>query len=180
MLVAARPILPPTIADIGSSASRIFGFDRFVLIPQQQVLLECGVAVRIGGRALDLLTALVERAGELVDKQVLMTCAWPTTFVDEANLKVNMASIRRALGEHHATPRYIATVVGRGYRFIAPVRTWGPQTGGWTQDSAAIAVRVAGLVDAVEAIQHELRQISEASTRSPSARTSAGSPRPRY
>jgi DNA-binding winged helix-turn-helix (wHTH) protein len=77
--------------------------------------------VRIGGRARDLLTILVERAGELVDKQELVSRAWPDTFVEEGNLKVNIAGLRRALGERPEVPRFIATVVGRGYRFIAPV-----------------------------------------------------------
>ena len=77
--------------------------------------------VRIGGRAFDLLTVLVERAGELVSKQELMSSVWPDTFVEEGNLKVNIAGLRRALGECSGEPRFIATVIGRGYRFIEPV-----------------------------------------------------------
>ena len=56
-----------------------------------------------------------------MSKQDLMSRAWPDTFVEEGNLKVNIAGLRRALGECPAVPRFIATVVGRGYRFIAPV-----------------------------------------------------------
>lgn len=101
--------------------SRIFRFGPFVLQPERQLLLKFDAPVRIGGRALDLLTLLVERAGELVSKQELMSRAWPDTFVEEGNLKVNMAGLRRVLGECPAAPSFIATVVGRGYRFIAPV-----------------------------------------------------------
>jgi len=83
------------------------------LIPERQLLL-CGeVQVRIGGRALDILTALVERPGEIVSKRELLSRVWPNTFVEEGNLKVNMAALRRALREGPATAQYIATVVGR-------------------------------------------------------------------
>ena len=78
--------------------------------------------VRIGGRALDILTALVERPGELVSKRELISRVWPDTVVEEGNLKVNMAALRRALGEGPGAAQYIATVIGRGYRFVAPVR----------------------------------------------------------
>jgi DNA-binding winged helix-turn-helix (wHTH) protein len=98
-----------------------FEFGPFLLQPERQSLLKLGTPVRIGGRAFDLLTLLVERAGELVSKQELISRAWPDTFIDEGNLKVNIAGLRRALGECPAAPRFIATVVGRGYRFIAPV-----------------------------------------------------------
>jgi DNA-binding winged helix-turn-helix (wHTH) protein len=106
---------------------RSFLFGPYVLQPQRQLLL-CGeIRIRIGGRALDLLTALVERPGELISKEELRACAWPNVFVDDANLKVNIAALRRALGERAEAPRFIATVVGRGYRFIAPVRFYKPR-----------------------------------------------------
>jgi DNA-binding winged helix-turn-helix (wHTH) protein len=101
---------------------RTFAFGPFKLQPERQSLLKHGRPVRIGGRALDLLTALVQRPGDLVSKGELLAIAWPAVFVDEANLKVNIATIRRLLDEDANTPRYIATVVGRGYRFIAAVR----------------------------------------------------------
>jgi len=145
-----------------ASPPRSFAFGHFVLSPERQLLMHREIPVRIGGRALDLLTALVERPGELVDKQDLVSRAWPTTFVGEANLKVNMASLRRALGESHAMPRYIATVVGRGYRFIAPVRSSGSGAGPPAGDDPPTAMRIAGLVDAIEAIRRELAQISVA------------------
>ena len=109
--------------------SRTFRFGPFLLQPDRQLLLKLNAPVRIGGRALDLLTLLVERAGELVSKQDLMSRAWPDTFVEEGNLKVNMAGVRRALDDCPTAPRFIATVVGRGYRFIAPVDAFA-STGG--------------------------------------------------
>ena len=103
------------------SAQRSYSFGPFVLIPERQLLIEGERPLRIGGRALDLLTVLVERPGEVVAKRELLTRVWPGIAVDEANLKVNMGVIRRALGESAGPPQYIATVVGRGYRFVAPV-----------------------------------------------------------
>ncbi len=104
---------------------RSYSFGPFVLVPEQQLLVEGEKRVRIGGRALDVLTALVERSGEVVEKRDLISRAWPGVTVDDANLKVNMGLLRRALGESAGPPRYIATVVGRGYRFIAPVASAG-------------------------------------------------------
>jgi DNA-binding winged helix-turn-helix (wHTH) protein len=155
--ISALPFLPP-----GPSA-RSFAFEQFVLCPERQLLTKCGIPVRVGGRALDLLTALVERPGELVDKQALVARAWPTTFVDEANLKVNMASLRRALGESHTEPAFIATVVGRGYRFIAPVRASDPRTISPVDDGLVTTARIAGLIGVIEAIREELQQIRNGS-----------------
>src|SRR5262245_25933477 len=95
---------------------RSFGFGPFQLIPERQSLLRGEESVRIGGRALDLLTALVERPGQVVSKAELMARAWPGTVVDESNLKVNMSGLRQALGECVDEPTYIATVPRRGYR----------------------------------------------------------------
>lgn len=110
-----------------SSAIRLdeagsFAFGPFILQPERQLLLRGETPVPLGGRALDLLTALVERAGELVEKRYLMERAWPDTHVEEGNLKVNIAALRRALRDTPEEGRYIATVTGRGYRFTAPVR----------------------------------------------------------
>jgi DNA-binding winged helix-turn-helix (wHTH) protein len=82
--------------------------------------------VRLGGRAFDILAALVEHAGEVVTKEALIARAWPQTFVDEANLKIQVSALRRALGGGPGDHRYVATVVGRGYNFVAPVRTEQP------------------------------------------------------
>ena len=112
--------------DIATRNSRSFAFGPFRLVPARQLLLRGEKAIRIGGRALDLLTALVERPGELVTKGELFARAWPDTTVDEGNLKVNMAVVRRALEEGPDTPQFIATVVGRGYRFVAPVQLLEP------------------------------------------------------
>ena len=132
--------MPAPVAS--SPPPRSFSFGAFLLQPEQQRLLKDDKPVRIGGRALDLLTALVERPGEVLSKRELVSRAWPHVFVEEGNLKVNMGILRRVLGETPATPLFIATVTGRGYRFIAPVQATGTQRGSSHDDGSG-----AGLAD---------------------------------
>jgi predicted ATPase/DNA-binding winged helix-turn-helix (wHTH) protein len=97
-------------------------FGPFRLLPAQRVLLENGKPLRLGSRALDLLIVLTERAGELVGKDELIAHVWPETFIEDSNLRVHMASLRRLLGGGRPGERYIVNVPGRGYCFVAPVR----------------------------------------------------------
>ncbi|HEY2662068.1 MAG TPA: winged helix-turn-helix domain-containing protein [Caulobacteraceae bacterium] len=97
-------------------------FGPFRLHTEQRLLLEGDSPVRLGSRAFDILAALVERAGEVVDKDQLIARAWPQTFVEDSNLKIQMSALRRALGDGQVGHRYIVTVPGRGYNFVAPVR----------------------------------------------------------
>jgi DNA-binding winged helix-turn-helix (wHTH) protein len=99
-----------------------FSFGPFRLIPEQQLLLENGEPVNVGARGLELLRVLVEHSGKVVSKDELIACIWPDTCVSESNLKVQIAGLRRALGEGQRGERYVATVNGRGYRFVAPVK----------------------------------------------------------
>jgi predicted ATPase/DNA-binding winged helix-turn-helix (wHTH) protein len=106
-------------------------FGPFRLIPSRQLLLRDGLPVPIGGRALDILTLLARRPGEVVTKADILKFCWPDVFVHESNIKVNVAALRRALSERPGKP-YIATVTGRGYRFVAQVdveRTETPAAG---------------------------------------------------
>jgi predicted ATPase/DNA-binding winged helix-turn-helix (wHTH) protein len=104
---------------MGESA---ISFGPYRLVAAQRLLMEGNQPVRLGGRAFDILTALVERAGEVVGKEELIARAWPTTFVDEANLKIQVSALRRALGDGQGDNRYVVNVVGRGYNFVAPIR----------------------------------------------------------
>lgn len=104
-----------------ASACPTLTFGRFTLIPARQLLLRNGVPVRIGSRALDILAVLAQRSGELIAKHELIARVWPDTFVDESNLKVNVCLLRHTLDDTQKPPQYIATVPGRGYRFVAPV-----------------------------------------------------------
>ena len=91
-------------------------FGTFEVLPGARSLLSSGLPVEIGGRAFDLLMALLERAGEIVSKDMIMRRVWPTTTVDESNLRFQMTCLRKILG---AEGRRIKTVPGRGYIFIA-------------------------------------------------------------
>src|ERR1700726_1773715 len=96
-------------------------FGPFRLLVAQRLLLEGDRPVRLGSRALDILIALVERPGESVTKHELMALVWPDTVVEEGNLKVHVAGLRRVLGDGRGGTRYLINVPGRGYRFVAPV-----------------------------------------------------------
>src|SRR6266446_3932341 len=97
-------------------------FGPYRLLPMQRLLLEGDQPVRLGSRAFDILATLLERAGEVVGKEELIARAWPKTFVEDANLKIQISALRRALGDGQDGNRYIATIPGRGYNFVAPVR----------------------------------------------------------
>ena len=79
-------------------AEHAIAFGPFRLFPARRLLLEGEKPVRLGSRAFDILVALVERAGELVTKTELMARVWPSTFVEESNLKVQVAGLRRVSG----------------------------------------------------------------------------------
>jgi predicted ATPase/DNA-binding winged helix-turn-helix (wHTH) protein len=103
-----------TVADLG------FEFGPFRLAPAQRLLLRDGTPLRLGSRAFDLLTLLVQRAGDVVASDELLAHVWPNLHVDEGSLRVHIAELRKALGDAGGA-RYIANVRGRGYRFLAPV-----------------------------------------------------------
>jgi predicted ATPase/DNA-binding winged helix-turn-helix (wHTH) protein len=106
---------------VTAPADNEFSFGPFRLVPSQQRLLDGDKPVPIGARALDILTTLVERAGDVVSKNELIRRAWPHVFVEEGNLRTQMAIVRKALRDGDAGARYIVTVPGRGYRFVSSV-----------------------------------------------------------
>jgi DNA-binding winged helix-turn-helix (wHTH) protein len=164
---ASEPLLgttrPPEHAsdfDQAVPVRRCFAFGPFLLRPEQQLLLKREVPIRIGGRALDILTALVEKPGELVDKRTLISRVWPNTYVEETNLKVNVAGLRRALEDDPSLPRFIATVVGRGYRFIAPVRATGSHAPASDGLPSGEVPSIVELIATIDAVRQQLAQIS--------------------
>ena len=96
-------------------------FGTFRLLRSQQLLLEAEKQVPLGSRAYEILVALVERAGEVVSKDELVARVWPNIFVEESNLRVHINALRRALREGHGGARYVSTIPGRGYSFVAPI-----------------------------------------------------------
>ena len=101
--------------------TRYFVFEPFRLDALDERLWEREKSVRLGHKALAVLQRLVSQPGQLVTKDDLLATAWPDTAVCEAVLTTAMRELRRALGDQARIPRFIETVHGRGYRFIAPV-----------------------------------------------------------
>ena len=95
-------------------------FGRFRLLPHRRELRVNRVAVELGSRAFDILMVLTEARGALVTKDEIMARVWPNTVVEENNLVVQISTLRKALGEDRD---FIRTVSGRGYRFVAEIRT---------------------------------------------------------
>ncbi|MFC7610804.1 winged helix-turn-helix domain-containing protein [Teichococcus aestuarii] len=98
-------------------------FGGFTLLPRRKRLLREGEPVRIGQRALDLLIALAQRPGEVLDRGALLPAVWPGRHIEDSNLRAQVAALRRALGESEAEARHVLTVPGRGYSFVAPLET---------------------------------------------------------
>lgn len=105
--------------------TRVYSFGPFRLLPAQRLLLNGDLPIRVGSRALEILVALIERAGEVVSKEELIARVWPETCVEEANLKVQIAALRRAFQTGSESCEFIATSNGRGYRFVAPIEQAG-------------------------------------------------------
>lgn len=99
----------------------LISFGPYRLIPEKRLLLRDGEAFDVGSRALDILIALVEAAGEVVSQGDLIARAWPNVVVGDGSLRVTIASLRKALGEGEDGARFIANVTGRGYCFVAHV-----------------------------------------------------------
>ncbi len=100
---------------------RRFLFGPYTLDPERGALLRDGAALAIGHRGMALLRALVEADGQVVTKAELMDAAWPNSVVEESNLSVQVAALRKLLGPTPDGVDWIATVARIGYRFAAPV-----------------------------------------------------------
>ncbi len=105
----------------------VVSFGPFHLFAAERQLKKGDEPLQLGGRAFDTLIALVERAGEVVTQRELISRVWPDVTVEEANLRVHIANLRKALGDGREDARYIVTVPGRGYCFVAPVTAAAPQ-----------------------------------------------------
>lgn len=108
-----------------NSSCRTITFGPFSVHPERHLLLRDGKPIPIGDRAFEILIVLLEKAGELVTKDQLVARAWPNRVIEESNLRVQIAVLRKALGGGHDGPAYIAAVPGRGYRFAAATSSAG-------------------------------------------------------
>src|ERR1700738_2417124 len=96
-------------------------FGPFNLLVSERLLTKEGAPVELGARALDVLIVLMSAPNEIVSKKVLMSRVWPDVIVEEGSLRFHIASLRKALGDGKDGARYITTLAGRGYCFVAPV-----------------------------------------------------------
>jgi DNA-binding winged helix-turn-helix (wHTH) protein/TolB-like protein len=107
---------------MGEQESHFYEFGRFRLDAGERVLLRDRELVPLTPKVFDILLALVEQGGHIVEKDDLMKRVWPDSFVEEGNLTQNVSLLRKALGENHGGSQFIETVARRGYRFVATVR----------------------------------------------------------
>ena len=101
---------------------QIYRFDNFQLDAGNRQLRRDDKPLSLPPKAFDLLLALVENNGRLVEKDVLFTSVWQDQIVEESNLPVHISQIRKALGETKNNPRFIETVPGYGYRFVGELQ----------------------------------------------------------
>ena len=138
MMVTPERPLPtandPAAAYVGDN----FAFEDFQLWPSSRVLTRKNAPVQLGARALDVLIALVERPGEVVSKEELFALVWPNRLIEESNLRVHIAAVRKALGDGRSGTRFIASVPGRGYTFVAEVVRTPRQEGKTDREAASV------------------------------------------
>lgn len=119
---ALQPVKQPPPLRSGADPirrDRELRFRDYRLLPRARVLLRRDAAVDLGSRAFDLLHVLVSSQGSVVPRAELMKRVWPDTFVEESNLRFQMACLRKALGPDR---ELVKTVPGRGYFFVAEVQ----------------------------------------------------------
>ena len=100
----------------------MYEFDKFRFDPANHLLLSEDDSVPLTPKAFDVLLVLVQNGKRLTTKEELIAKVWPDSFVEEANLTVNISALRKALGETSNGKQYIETVPKKGYRFVAPVK----------------------------------------------------------
>jgi DNA-binding winged helix-turn-helix (wHTH) protein len=99
----------------------VLRFGPFELLSSKRQLRRNGVTLLLGSRAFDILVYLAERPGEVIGKNELIDHVWSNVTVEEVSLRVQVAAIRKALGDGRCGNRYIANVKGRGYLFVGSV-----------------------------------------------------------
>ncbi len=102
---------------------RLYEFGPYRIDAKKRLLQRDGEVVQLTPKPFDLLVLLVESGGQVLSKEYLIKHLWPDSFVEEGNLTVAISMLRKALGESPGQHRYIVTVPGRGYKFVADVRS---------------------------------------------------------
>src|SRR6266566_1313756 len=110
-----------SVQQMGSPSAIRLRFGPFELNVAERSLKKANQVIPLGGRAYDILIALLQNAGEVVGKAELIAKAWPDITVEEGSLRVHLSALRKALGDGQFGNKYIASIQGHGYSFIAPV-----------------------------------------------------------
>jgi predicted ATPase/DNA-binding winged helix-turn-helix (wHTH) protein len=110
-----------SVQQVGSPGAIRLRFGPFELNVAERTLKKANQVIPLGGRAYDILIALLEKAGEVVPKAELIAKAWPDVTVEEGSLRVHLSALRKALSDGQFGDKYIANIQGRGYSFIAPI-----------------------------------------------------------
>ncbi len=114
---------------MGIENNPLYRFGPFRIDTAERRLSRDGKIVKLRPKAFDLLLELVRTAGHIQTRETLIRKLWPDTIVEEQGLTVSVSTLRKALGDEGEPARYIETVRGQGYRFIAPVTTEAAETG---------------------------------------------------
>src|SRR5688500_6223201 len=113
---------------MGENQKYFFEFGEYRLNPAEHRMMRVGEEMALTPKVFETLRLLVENGGHFLEKDRLMEMLWADAFVEEGNLADNVSKIRQALGDSRKAPKFIETVSGRGYRFIAKVEKVAAET----------------------------------------------------
>ncbi|MBI3472848.1 MAG: transcriptional regulator [Candidatus Solibacter usitatus] len=128
---------------MGGGFNQCYAIGPFLVDPVKRLLFRNSDTVPLTSKVFEVLLVLIENRGKVLTKDELMKAVWPDTVVDENNLTRSISTLRKALGEKADEHRYVVTIPGRGYSFVAPVavasappgqspcRLTGPADAGW-------------------------------------------------
>lgn len=136
--------------------TRSYRFAEYVFSPERQVLTLNGTTVRVGSRALAILSLLVEHPGSLVTKRDIFAKVWPGVDIGDESIRFNIAALRRVLHDDLTEQRFIVTDPGRGFRFVAPVTEEteeAPKEPATSRGAGRLPVRLTSLVGREELIE---------------------------
>src|SRR5688500_6530067 len=107
---------------MNGESQQIISFAEFEFDAAHRKLLRGGKPLALYAKTFDLLTFLLENNGRVVSKDEILDAVWAGQFVEEANLSVQISALRKVLGEKPDAPRFLLTVSGKGYKFIADIQ----------------------------------------------------------
>jgi TolB-like protein/Flp pilus assembly protein TadD len=135
--IAGKFALQSRLVDSVSEAPASVEIGRFRILPHRREVFADGRPIELGGRAFDVLMALIEANGAVVGKDQLISRAWPGRIIEEGNLRAQIKALRIALADRDL----IRTVAGRGYQFTGEVRSGGERGRTPMEDEVTTAAR---------------------------------------